>query len=191
MCEIKKVTSEGSKSLFYGGRCEKYEKKNTKKADLEDLFLQRDEILLNSYARSKKNPLTSHIEDGEIIKGKTLQTVPIEKGQSPDEGDLEKKSVSSDDIITAKDEPGNKEMQKTSAWSQRWHIRVGLPFTMLTYEFYPFWDAYFSEMGIELVLSDKTNRKIINDGLGYVVAETCFPIKVMLGHIQNLLDKGG
>ena len=55
MCEIKKVTSEGSKSLFYGGRCEKYEKKNTKKADLEDLFLQRDGILLNSYAKSVKN----------------------------------------------------------------------------------------------------------------------------------------
>ena len=69
------------------------------------------------------------------------------------------------------------------------HLRIGLPFTMLTYEFYPFWDAFFSEMGIELVLSDKTNRKIINDGLGFVVAETCFPIKVMLGHIQNLLDK--
>jgi predicted nucleotide-binding protein (sugar kinase/HSP70/actin superfamily) len=133
MCEIKKVTSEGSKSLFYGGRCEKYEKKNTQKTVLEDLFLQRDEILLNSYSRSKKNPPTSN-EEG--------------------------------------------------------RLKVGLPFTMLTYEFYPFWDAFFSEMGIELVLSDKTNRKIINDGLGYVVAETCFPIKVMLGHIQNLLDKG-
>ena len=60
---------------------------------------------------------------------------------------------------------------------------------MLTYEFYPFWDAFFSELGFEVVLSDKTNKKIINDGLGLVVAETCFPMKAVLGHVQNLLDK--
>ena len=46
--------------------------------------------------------------------------------------------------------------------------KIGIPFTMLTYEFYPFWDAFFTELGLEVVLSDKTNRKIINDGLAYV-----------------------
>jgi predicted nucleotide-binding protein (sugar kinase/HSP70/actin superfamily) len=60
---------------------------------------------------------------------------------------------------------------------------------MLTYEFYPFWHAFFSELGFDVILSDKTNKKILNDGLNLVVAETCFPMKAVLGHVQNLLDK--
>ena len=189
MCEIKKVTSEGSKSLFYGGRCEKYEKKNTKKADLKDLFLQRDEILLNSYAKSIKNPGTALLNSrrGEDM---TIQTAQTEKEPSIHDGTPQSESASLDNSIISKIEHQNDGKQKSSPEIKEGRLKVGLPFTMLTYEFYPFWNAYFSEMGIELVLSDKTNRKIINDGLGYVVAETCFPIKVMLGHIQNLLDKG-
>ena len=189
MCEIKKVTSEGSKSLFYGGRCEKYEKKNTKKADLKDLFLQRDEILLNSYAKSIKNPGTALLTS-RSGKDMTIQTVQTEKEPSIHDGTPQSESASLDNSIISKIEHQNDGKQKSSPEIKEGRLKVGLPFTMLTYEFYPFWNAYFSEMGIELVLSDKTNRKIINDGLGYVVAETCFPIKVMLGHIQNLLDKG-
>ena len=175
MCEIKKVTSEGSKSLFYGGRCEKYEKKNTKKADLEDLFLQRDGILLNSYAKSIKNSgaaLSNSMPDEDL----TIQTTQTEKGQSINGGALQVERASLDNSIISKSEHQNEGMQKSLPENKEGSLKVGLPFTMLTYEFYPFWNAYFNEMGIELVLSDKTNRKIINDGLGYVVAETCFPV---------------
>ena len=189
MCQIKKVASDGSKPLFYGGRCEKYEKKNTQKTVLEDLFLERDEILLNSYAKSIKSTDTALLSPA-IDEDKTIQTAQIEKIQSLNDGTSHKKSASLDNAITGKNEPENEGMQKSPSGEKEGRLRIGLPFTMLAYEFYPFWDAFFSEMGMELVLSDKTNRKIINDGLGFVVAETCFPIKVMLGHIQNLLDKG-
>ena len=67
--------------------------------------------------------------------------------------------------------------------------RVGLPYAMLTFEFYPFWKAFFTELGLELVLSDKTNKKIISDGVQAAVAETCFPMKATLGHVMNLMEK--
>ena len=39
-------------------------------------------------------------------------------------------------------------------------------------------------------MSDKTTTKLINDGAGHVVSDTCLPIKVFVGHLINLLDKG-
>ncbi|MBE3036617.1 MAG: CoA activase, partial [Candidatus Atribacteria bacterium] len=51
MCEIKKVTFEGSKPLFYGGRCEKYEKVKSSGNGLADLFAQREELLLGAYKK--------------------------------------------------------------------------------------------------------------------------------------------
>ena len=125
-CEIKKVSIKGQAPLFYGGRCEKYEKGKSIKKDIEDYFAERENFLLNSY-KPKDN-----------------------KGAE----------------------------------------RVGIPYSMLTHEFYPFWSAFFSELGFNFILSDRTNKKIINDGLQHSVAETCFPIKTMLGHVQNLLEKG-
>ncbi|MEK7841780.1 MAG: acyl-CoA dehydratase activase-related protein, partial [Deltaproteobacteria bacterium] len=39
-------------------------------------------------------------------------------------------------------------------------------------------------------LSAPTNREIIKEGVERVVAETCFPIKISHGHIQDLINKG-
>jgi predicted CoA-substrate-specific enzyme activase len=67
--------------------------------------------------------------------------------------------------------------------------RVGLPRAHLFHELYPFWQALFSELGCRLVLSDPTNKAIIHQGAEQSLAEPCFPCKVMLGHVLNLLEK--
>jgi predicted CoA-substrate-specific enzyme activase len=49
-CEVKKVTIEGEKPLFYGSRCDKYDL-DTKKADncsLPDLFAEREALMAGS-----------------------------------------------------------------------------------------------------------------------------------------------
>ncbi|MBN1387502.1 MAG: hypothetical protein JW965_03600 [Bacteroidales bacterium] len=51
-CEIQSIKIEGEKkALFYGGRCEKYEKEERKKKDhnIPDLFIERNERLLGDY----------------------------------------------------------------------------------------------------------------------------------------------
>ena len=68
--------------------------------------------------------------------------------------------------------------------------RIGIPKAMSYYNNYPFYYSFFKELGIEVVLSDKTTSKLINDGNKYVVSDTCLPIKVFVGHVVNLLDKG-
>ncbi|MFH1231966.1 MAG: acyl-CoA dehydratase activase, partial [Planctomycetota bacterium] len=67
--------------------------------------------------------------------------------------------------------------------------RVGIPRVSVFYDLYPLWNAFFSTLGFEVVLSDATNRSIIKKGVENVVAEPCFPIKTAHGHIINLLTK--
>ncbi|MBU0610898.1 MAG: CoA activase [Armatimonadetes bacterium] len=67
--------------------------------------------------------------------------------------------------------------------------RVGVPRALLFHEMYPFWHALLAGLGCEIVLSDPTNKKIIHEGAERSVAETCFPMKVALGHVLNLAER--
>ena len=67
---------------------------------------------------------------------------------------------------------------------------IGIPRAMSYYVNYPFYYGYFRELGLEIILSDKTTSKIINKGVEKVVSDTCLPIKVFVGHVLNLLEKG-
>ncbi len=67
---------------------------------------------------------------------------------------------------------------------------IGLPRILYMYEMYPFWKAFFNELGFKVILSAPTNREIIKQGVERIVAETCFPIKISHGHIQDLINKG-
>ncbi len=66
---------------------------------------------------------------------------------------------------------------------------VGIPRSLYLNDELPFWQTFFKELGFRVVLSDKTNRSLAHRGIEASVAETCFPAKVALGHIQDLLDK--
>ena len=67
---------------------------------------------------------------------------------------------------------------------------IGIPRILYMYEMYPFWKAFFHELGFKVILSSPTNREIIKEGVERIVTETCFPIKISHGHIQDLLSKG-
>lgn len=67
---------------------------------------------------------------------------------------------------------------------------IGIPRALSYYSNYPFYHGYFTALGLEIVLSDKTTSATINEGTKYVVSDTCLPIKVYVGHVVNLLNKG-
>jgi predicted nucleotide-binding protein (sugar kinase/HSP70/actin superfamily) len=67
---------------------------------------------------------------------------------------------------------------------------IGIPRGMSFYENYPFWYGFFSNLGFKIVLSDRTTKQTMSDGSALVVTETCLPIKIYLGHIINLINKG-
>ena len=69
-------------------------------------------------------------------------------------------------------------------------MKIGIPRALVFYTYYPFWHGFFTELGIKVVLSDKTTKKTLSEGAALVVSETCLPIKVYAGHILNLIQKG-
>ncbi len=67
---------------------------------------------------------------------------------------------------------------------------AGIPLAMFAWEMLPFWRTLLAHLGWRTVLSDQTNKKVVQAGLDTVVAEPCFPIIVAHGHVMNLVEKG-
>jgi len=66
--------------------------------------------------------------------------------------------------------------------------KVGIPRGWLFSDYYPFFAAFFSELGFEVIPGKHTNKKIIKKGVEVTVAEPCFPIKVLHGQVAELLE---
>ena len=67
---------------------------------------------------------------------------------------------------------------------------IGLPRTMFFQELMPFFKTFFEELGFTVVLSPKTNKGVIRQGVECLAAEPCYPVKVAHGHILDLLQAG-
>lgn len=66
---------------------------------------------------------------------------------------------------------------------------VGIPKGLLYYNYYPFYQRFFTELGAEIIVSPDTNKEILNDGIKYCVDEACLPVKIFHGHVSYLKDK--
>jgi len=67
---------------------------------------------------------------------------------------------------------------------------IGIPKAISYYDYFPFWCGFLTHLGIKIVLSDPTTKKTVSDGASLVVTETCLPIKVYVGHVLNLIERG-
>jgi len=68
-------------------------------------------------------------------------------------------------------------------------IKIGIPRALLYYQYYPMWKTFFEELGAEVVISPPTTQAMLSEGSSRVVAETCLPTKVFLGHVLALVKK--
>jgi len=67
---------------------------------------------------------------------------------------------------------------------------IGIPMVLNMYDNLPFWHTFFTELGFDVVLSDKSNKAIYNLGQHTIPSDTaCYPAKIAHGHILNLIDK--
>jgi predicted nucleotide-binding protein (sugar kinase/HSP70/actin superfamily) len=66
---------------------------------------------------------------------------------------------------------------------------VGIPRGLMIYfQQFPYWSTFFKELGFNVLVSGETNNQTIRKSLSMIVAETCFPVEVMHGHIYELLE---
>ena len=67
--------------------------------------------------------------------------------------------------------------------------RIGIPRALLYYQYYLMWKAFFEHLGAEVVVSEPTTRATLIEGAGRVVADTCLPAKVFVGHVVSLVGQ--
>lgn len=67
--------------------------------------------------------------------------------------------------------------------------RVGIPHGLFYYYYYPLWKTFFSDLGAEVISSSVSNRLTLDQGIKLAVDETCLPIKVYFGHVQELCQQ--
>ena len=68
-------------------------------------------------------------------------------------------------------------------------ITIGIPKAMMFYEHGRLWEDFFRGLGCGVVTSGGTNRKILNDGVGCSSNENCLPVKVLTGHVMELINR--
>ena len=69
--------------------------------------------------------------------------------------------------------------------------RIGIPRVLNMYENFPFWAAFFDELGFEVALSPESDRKLYELGMDSIPSESeCYPAKLAHGHVQWLIDAG-
>ncbi len=69
---------------------------------------------------------------------------------------------------------------------ERWGVARSPQF----YEWFPFWKGYCEELGIDLQVAPRPDRRQFESGTRFLRVETCLPIKVMAGQIESLAEAG-
>lgn len=67
---------------------------------------------------------------------------------------------------------------------------VGIPRALFTYGMFPMFNAIFKSLGFNVLLSDWSSESTIKLGQEFAMEETCFPVKLILGHVAELVSKG-
>lgn len=65
-------------------------------------------------------------------------------------------------------------------------MKIGLPQGLLYYKYSPFFETFFEALGAKLIISDNTNKQIIDAGINCCTNEACFPIKIFHGHVDSI-----
>lgn len=67
---------------------------------------------------------------------------------------------------------------------------VGVPFALMIHKFFPMANTFFKNLGFNVLLSPPSNEEIIQLAQAHAQAETCYPVKLLHGHMAWLAEQG-
>jgi predicted CoA-substrate-specific enzyme activase len=80
--------------------------------------------------------------------------------------------------------------RRVELMKRRETLRIGMPRVLNMYVYAPFFSAYFETLGVSggnLVYSDYTSGDLYREGSGRGAIDPCFPAKIGIAHVHNLL----
>ncbi len=93
-------------------------------------------------------------------------------------------------LIPSKREEHEALVKRVALMNKRKDIRIGIPRVLNQYSQNPLFSAYFESLGIQpdnLVYSDFTTEQLYKEGAKRGAIDPCFPSKVGIPHVHNLL----
>ena len=67
---------------------------------------------------------------------------------------------------------------------------IGIPLSLMMYKFFPMAYKYFTELGYNVLMSGESNEELIRLSQDVTQEETCYPVKLLHGHMEYLARKG-
>ena len=80
--------------------------------------------------------------------------------------------------------------RRLALMQRRAQLRIGMPRVLNMYVYAPFFSGYFESLGVSggnLVYSDFTSGELYREGSGRGAIDPCFPAKIGIAHVHNLL----
>jgi activator of 2-hydroxyglutaryl-CoA dehydratase/predicted nucleotide-binding protein (sugar kinase/HSP70/actin superfamily) len=80
--------------------------------------------------------------------------------------------------------------RRLALMQRREQLRIGMPRVLNMYVYAPFFSGYFESLGVaggNLVYSDFTSGELYREGSGRGAIDPCFPAKIGIAHVHNLL----
>lgn len=67
--------------------------------------------------------------------------------------------------------------------------KIGLPRALLYHRYYKGWETFFRTLDCKVVNSVPSTKDILDKGVKVAEEETCLPVKLFLGHVDDLKEK--
>jgi predicted CoA-substrate-specific enzyme activase len=89
-------------------------------------------------------------------------------------------------VVTAFDDREKLLLREYHEVSGSQSLAVGIPRALVIYDYAPLFISFLNKLGTSVVISNQTNKRTIEHALELSYADSCFPIKLLQGHVDSL-----
>ncbi|MCL2281871.1 MAG: acyl-CoA dehydratase activase-related protein [Fibromonadales bacterium] len=135
----------------------------------------------------------THITGNRCERGEVIAS-PNDSETQKTVAEINRRMNSVPDMIKRANQLLVKDYKPKLAGSGQWLVasgqKVGIPRALEFFVSLPFWKAFFTSLGLEVVVSRQSDYNLFEEGLRSVPSDTiCFPAKLMHGHVADLVKK--
>lgn len=114
------------------------------------------------------------------------------KGLSCLSGNLEEevKDSPAKTADTAKTKVSERPMFENSSCKDPNKKTIGIPRALYNYNLFPILNLFFQQLGYNVILSEESSGETIERAQAHAQTEVCYPVKLAIGHVVQLLEIG-
>lgn len=68
-------------------------------------------------------------------------------------------------------------------------LTVGIPRVLFIHKLFPIFNEFFKELGFNVILTGHSDKEIVTLSQEYSMGDTCYPVKLINGHVAKLINE--